>query len=525
MFFDKDSLVYKVFCFCIYGSFGGLYPYVALYFKQLGLGAHQSGTIIGTRPLVQCLGAPFWGALSDKFKVGRFILVGGISAWLLKALLILTITPHKQQCISIYRNQSQNAAFVFVDNLWGLADSGSTWATVPSGELEMGSNLTLDYPVVVQKKRLIRLDYKNGGKVRAGNQEKTLRDMSKLQNTRDDEQTWDSLNLHSNTIRHKGVWRNRSIIREVGPKLRYDATVKQSKKISKATEHLESSHKAITATVVRFEPQLGTKVKYITQIDKQEVYHIFIIFTLIIIIGEFLESPTFALSDASMVSYLREKKEDYGKLRMFGSVGATVSVLLVGCLAFNSRFDLCRVVQHNYIVAFYVYSGFVSAALFTVFGFTFRYPDKNSQGPTIKEAASLLFNIADMSFLMAAWFAGICYGFLVHYVNWYIDDLQGNSVIMGAAGASRELAGIVFFFLEGSIIRQFGHVLAMACGLFIYSTSLCLYSLLSYPLMAVILEAFNGATYALVWSILLNYFNTAGKQLQSPAVLQGKAGA
>ena len=526
--FQKDLLVYKIFCFCIYGSFGSFYPYLALYFKQLGLGAHQSGTVIGTRTLVQCLGAPFWAAISDKFKVGRFILFGSLTAWLLKVLLILAIRPHNQYCIRFYHNDSYNGTFISVENLWEVNEGIHEWIKVPSKKIRnktiAKSNLKPYQIKTAQKYEVIHGLYERGRKKRSGPKRKIISEFKtqlKIKNNNSD--SWSNVETsRSKRLIVKRDFRLQKRSRNNGVDFELKNKLKQhSGTIGKATEMVRSNHRAITAVSEGFDNQLGAKVKYVTQVDQQEIHHIFIIFILIIIIGEFLESPTFTLSDASMVNNLRDKNENYGSVRWFGCIGAAISILLVGYLAFNSRFDLCHSMNHNYMSAFYVYSGFVSAALFTVFGFTFTYPESSTQSSTIKVAAHL-FNLADMSFLMAAWFAGAFYGFLVHYVNWYIDDLRGNSVVMGAVGASREISGAFFFFLEGFIIRRTGTFLAVSCGLAAFSLSFCIYSLLGNPLLAIILQAFDGATYAIVWSSSLHYFGSVGKQLQSPAVIQGK---
>lgn len=148
-FLDADLLAYKGFCFFLYGAYGGFIPYLPLYFKQLGLGAHFAGMIVGIRPLIQCVGAPFFGVLADRFHAGKAIFLGGTFAWIIKALMILAITPHHQHCIKILENNTANASYVFAYNLWDFSEHEvDQWVVVP-----------FNGPVVIQENRITIVDH------------------------------------------------------------------------------------------------------------------------------------------------------------------------------------------------------------------------------------------------------------------------------------------------------------------------------------------------------------------------------
>lgn len=40
---------------------------MGIYFKQMGMNAGQCGLLIGTRPFVEFLSAPFWGSYADRY--------------------------------------------------------------------------------------------------------------------------------------------------------------------------------------------------------------------------------------------------------------------------------------------------------------------------------------------------------------------------------------------------------------------------------------------------------------------------
>lgn len=65
-----------------YGAVGSLFPYLAVFYKQLYLSAQQVGLLIGVRPFIQMATAPVWGALSDTYNVKKIILLMSLASWL-----------------------------------------------------------------------------------------------------------------------------------------------------------------------------------------------------------------------------------------------------------------------------------------------------------------------------------------------------------------------------------------------------------------------------------------------------------
>lgn len=78
----KHLIVYKMFYFMFYGAVGSLFPYLAVFYKQLFLSAQQVGFLIGVRPFIQMATAPLWGAIADTCNVKKIILLMSIASWL-----------------------------------------------------------------------------------------------------------------------------------------------------------------------------------------------------------------------------------------------------------------------------------------------------------------------------------------------------------------------------------------------------------------------------------------------------------
>lgn len=96
---DPELLTVKTFYFFFYSAFGSLFPLMGVYFKQMGMNAGQCGLLIGTRPFVEFLSAPFWGGLADRWRRGRALLLASLAAWVVFTLPLSWVQPAAVACV------------------------------------------------------------------------------------------------------------------------------------------------------------------------------------------------------------------------------------------------------------------------------------------------------------------------------------------------------------------------------------------------------------------------------------------
>lgn len=522
-FYEADYLLFKGFCFFLYGAYGGFIPYLPLYFKQLFLGASYAGIIVGIRPLIQCIGAPFWGVIADRYHAGKIIFLGSVIAWIVKAFVILAVRPHDQHCIEMYRNKTTNESYVYAYDLWTEAkEEEEKWVVLP-----------LDNPIIIEKNKIAVV---KGHEIKHAPGKSLPKEVLKNSGPLDQK---GKTKKGRRTYKHE-VYPEKEVLDEKMPS-------KMSRRNKQLGRHMKSNAKddkdVLHKTEVKFEPngniqngalsskiahvvkvyneELHASVAFITSINKDEVDFMFVLFMLIIIVGEFLESPTYTLSDASLLKRLGDDREYYGRIRMWGSLGWAVASAMVGLLINYSTFKLCQVVQNNYIIAFYVFVGFVAAAFANSLWFRFSY-EEEKKFEDIGKVAPMLLSLRHTSFLLATLYTGFCYGILVHFVNWYIDDIGGSSAIMGAAGAAREISALIMFAMSATTLQALGNVNSMIVCLMAYIICFVCYSILEDPWVAVALEMLDGGTYGLVWSTCVNYMSAVGSSLGVIETTQGK---
>ena len=522
-FYEADYLVFKGFCFFIYGAYGGLIPYLPLYFKQLFLGASYAGILVGIRPLIQCIGAPFWSVIADRYHAGKIIFLGSVIAWIAKAFVILAVRPHDQHCIEMYRNKTANVSYVYAYDLWTEAKQEVKWVVLP-----------LDYPIIIDNNQIVvvkenEIEHASGeslpkeilensgppdqkGRTKKGRRMYSIKQQANSTKTVLDERKLSKMSRISKKLTRRVTINARD--EDVQDESEVEIDLHRNKPngaIKSKITHVMEVHKG----------ELNTFVKFITSIDTKEVDFMFVLFMMIIIVGEFLESPTYTLSDASLLKRLGDDREYYGRIRMWGSLGWAVASAMVGLLINYSTFKLCQVVENNYIIAFYVFVGFVAAAFTNSLWFPFSY-DEEKKFEDIGKVAPMLLSLRHTPFLLATLYTGFCYGILVHFVNWYIDDIGGSSGIMGAAGAAREISALIMFAMSATALQALGNINSMVFCLMAYIICFICYSILEDPWVAVALEILDGGTYGLVWSTCVNYMSAVGSSLGVIETTQGE---
>ncbi|XP_011861274.1 PREDICTED: major facilitator superfamily domain-containing protein 6 isoform X2 [Vollenhovia emeryi] len=96
---DQELLTVKTFYFFFYSAFGSLFPLMGVYFKQMGMNAGQCGLLIGLRPFIEFLSAPFWGSLADRWQKGKLLLLASLSCWIIFTLPLGFVQPPPTSCM------------------------------------------------------------------------------------------------------------------------------------------------------------------------------------------------------------------------------------------------------------------------------------------------------------------------------------------------------------------------------------------------------------------------------------------
>ncbi|KAH8337802.1 hypothetical protein KR067_004389 [Drosophila pandora] len=96
---ERELIPVKSFYFFFYAAFGSLFPLMGVYFKQMGMNPGQCGILVGMRPFVEFLSAPFWGSYADRCRQGKKLLLASLACWVLFTIPLSFIRPEAVNCI------------------------------------------------------------------------------------------------------------------------------------------------------------------------------------------------------------------------------------------------------------------------------------------------------------------------------------------------------------------------------------------------------------------------------------------
>jgi len=288
---------------------------------------------------------------------------------------------------------------------------------------------------------------------------------------------------------------------------------------------------------------------------------------LLVVLGEFFSAPGLPLADSCTLSHVKDQPQEFGRIRLFGSVGWGLAMFVMGIgLDYSNTFanHPCpteNTTEKNYTLCFVTCSVLMMAAIGVASQFRFeadtqQRPDEvgvlamNSRieevDPAIAEKARARAMIqsnqpsqqdqqdseraiwlATLRALMSAHFgcyllavlvvglgAGLVFGFLF----WHLQDLGGSPILFGIASISNHSAEIFAHFYAFKMINRFGHVKIMYMCLGANVFRFLVLSVLSNPWMVLPLQVIQGVTVATVWASASSYISlTAPEQLKSKA--------
>lgn len=273
----------------------------------------------------------------------------------------------------------------------------------------------------------------------------------------------------------------------------------------------------VTKLLKKSDKKLQIWMTNLLKTNSFELKRIFTVLLVLVVVGEFLEAPSTTLADASLLEHLGEERRNYGKQRLWGSLGFGLSSFLVGVLLERSRHIVCGDPYTDYMICFCVFALLMLTTLFISTTFKFKYKETDTKQANVFWA---LCNIHYGSCLAAACFMGVSHGMSHSFLNWFLEDLGATKTLMGVAVICRSSLDLLTFFVAGSLIKAVGQIKIMICALISYGIAFTLYSLLTNPWWVLPIEMLVGCTYAASWSACTSYMAGAASS-ESVTTIQG----
>lgn len=210
----------------------------------------------------------------------------------------------------------------------------------------------------------------------------------------------------------------------------------------------------------------------------------------LVLINAFFAAPIGPLIDSSVVAQLGDKRADYGRIRLWGSVGWGVSALLAGPVLERAGLSWAFTIN--------------LALLAVVFLISFRVPLAQTQAaPGSSFRGGLRVLLADgryLTLLFTALVFGMSLSMVLSYLFLHMRAMGAGETLMAVTLTAATVSEVPFLFLAGRLLRRFGVSRVMAVALALMAARAFAYAWIAAPGWVVAINLFHGPTYALFWA-------------------------
>ena len=210
----------------------------------------------------------------------------------------------------------------------------------------------------------------------------------------------------------------------------------------------------------------------------------------LVLINAFFAAPIGALIDSSVVAQLGDNRADYGRIRLWGSVGWGVSALLAGPVLERAGLSWAFTIN--------------LALLAVVFLIGLRVPLVQTQAaPGSSFRGGLRVLLADsryLTLLFTALVFGMSLSMVLSYLFLHMRAMGAGESLMAVTLTAATVSEVPFLFLAGRLLRRFGVSRVMAVALALMAARAFAYAWIAAPGWVVVINLFHGPTYALFWA-------------------------
>lgn len=233
---------------------------------------------------------------------------------------------------------------------------------------------------------------------------------------------------------------------------------------------------------------------------------------LAVIVYAFFFAPILPIIDRSTLNVLGDRKDQYGKQRLWGAVGWGLLAPIVGLLVDWGELS---------------WTFYASTILFLSLLFLVRFvPPNTSFGREsfIDGFKQLLGNWSVLLFFLVAFGGGVGLALIHHYLFLFMDGLGASSIMMGWALTLATVSELVVMYFSDRLLRWWGARGLLLVALGVLGFRLIAMGLVNSPEWILLLQLLHGPTFAGLWMAGVAYVSSVtppGLETTSQGILTG----
>lgn len=529
-FIDRVLLKVKAFYFFELASIGDLLPFMTLYMKQIGITESQAGITYGLMPFIGFLVRPIFGAVADKFKYHKqLLIVSCVLTGVFFNLLLLVPYEHSahtqvhtnimcsngdsylQDCYSdqdgdkcpmsfhSYMNKVKYQREPEVETIFSNSTpdkvvpySVNTVTSIPDpsidGKTACSLSCMLDHATFQASDFQICYTNSSGTynvddclsvqtldpKRKETEVKLVIPDIDNLLNS---EVVADRMHLDGKTCKN------------------YD--LKQIEYNQKEYWQMLCSEDVLLKCTMKCSHVETCSVFETKALSTESFWIFFVLFLL----GNITFSPIMSLGDAIAYDTLGPTRRlKWGKQRVFGTLGFALFAMIS-----TVSMDLSQSKTKSFTVAFFIFTALNILTAIVAF-FMHISKDIHSGGMT-KGVMEILRVGRNMVFFLIIFYFGFLTGAIEAFLYWFLekDLMNQHKIIPGLCILVGCISETIFLFFSGRIIKIFGQIQCLYLTFIAYFVRFIAYSFLENPWAVIPIEITHGVTFGVCWAAASSY--------------------
>jgi MFS transporter, PPP family, 3-phenylpropionic acid transporter len=198
----------------------------------------------------------------------------------------------------------------------------------------------------------------------------------------------------------------------------------------------------------------------------------------------FFFSAVLPLIDSAAIDTAKKHKRSYGDLRVWGTIGWSISTWLIGKLIEN----------HNMRWMFYGYAAFMGLTLLISL-FQPAQPQNQVRTPVRHGLRDMLARPKLLLFLLSMFLTAITGSAVSQYMGIFLDRIGGTEGIIGLAASVAALSEIPVMFASRAIMKRIGAAGLLITAFAVYSVRWLLLSFAPSPMFVLALQLMHGLSF------------------------------
>jgi PPP family 3-phenylpropionic acid transporter len=207
----------------------------------------------------------------------------------------------------------------------------------------------------------------------------------------------------------------------------------------------------------------------------------------VVVVYAFFAAPIMPLVDASTMDWLGERRNLYGRIRLWGAIGWGISAPLIGWLIERSGVGW----------AFYGYIVLMLGGLVVAWYLPIR--ETSAQQPFWNGMRLIIGNRQWLLFLAVVFIGGMCLAIIGNFLFLYMNDLGASKTLMGLSLTFATISELPILFYSNRLLNRWGARGLLLIALAAYVVRALAYTVISEPWMFLAVQLLHGLTFSAMW--------------------------